>query len=745
MKEILRKLLAMSLCAALIGGTAAVLPVFVPDSSITADAAYTSGDYKYTVSNNEATITGYNGSSGKVTIPSKLGGYPVTSIGAGAFYYCDSLTSVTIPDSVTKIGWDAFSGCSSLTSVTIPHSVTSIGNYAFYECSSLTSVTIPDSVTSIGRWAFYDCSSLTSVTIPDSVTSIGECAFYDCSSLTSVTIPNRVKSIGSDTFTDCINLKSVTIPDSVTSIGGGAFHNCRSLTSVTIPDSVTSIGRWAFYYCRSLTSINVDKNNKNYSSSDGVLYNKNLTELVCCPGGKTSVTIPDSVTSIGDGAFSGCRNLTSVTIPDSVTEIGWDAFEDCSSLTSVTIPDSVTEIGGYAFEGCSSLKSVTIPKSVTEIAEEAFGYYDNGNKKKGGFTIYGEKGTAAEQYAKDNGFKFVVKGSTDAAATGVTLSKTSLTLDKGKTQTITATVTPSNATDKSVTWSSSNSSVATVSNGKITAKGAGTATITAKTSNGKTATCKVTVQIGVTKITLNKTAATIKKGETLKIKATVSPSNAVNKAVTWTSSNTKVATVSDGTVTAKGLGTATITAKTANGTNATCTINVVGNDYVIVTGLIMNKSNITMGQNETYALNANVYPPNATNKTVNWSSSDSNVVTVSADGKITAKKNGTAVIFARSADGKKTTCNVTVKNAPTSVSVTQTSMTLKVGQKGSLSFTLPDGCGCGKCVFSSSDSSVVKMLKTLDNATFKAVKKGTAYITAKTYNGKEAKCKITVI
>ena len=255
----------------------------------------------------------------------------------------------------------------------------------------------------------------------------------------------------------------------------------------------------------------------------------------------------------------------------------------------------------------------------------------------------------------------------------------------------------------------------------------------------------MTVQIGVTKITLNKTAATIKKGETLKIKATVSPSNAVNKAVTWTSSNTKVATVSDGTVTAKGLGTATITAKTANGTNATCTINVVGNDYVIVTGLIMNKSNITMGQNETYALNANVYPPNATNKTVNWSSSDSNVVTVSADGKITAKKNGTAVIFARSADGKKTTCNVTVKNAPTSVSVTQTSMTLKVGQKGSLSFTLPDGCGCGKCVFSSSDSSVVKMLKTLDNATFKAVKKGTAYITAKTYNGKEAKCKITVI
>ena len=436
-----------------------------------------------------------------------------------------------------------------------------------------------------------------------------------------------------------------------------------------------------------------------------------------------------------------------------MTEIGWYAFEGCSSLKSVTIPNSVTSIGSWAFEDCSSLKSVTIPKSVTEIGEYAFGYNRDNNTyeyvKIDGFTIYGEKGTAAEQYAKDNGFKFVVKGSTDVAATGVTLSKTSLTLDKGKTAKLTATITPADATDKTISWLTSDKTVATVKNGTVTAVGKGTCNIYAKSTNGKKATCKVTVtepvQIGVTKITLNKTAATIKKGETLKIKATVSPSNATNKTVTWTSSNTKAATVSDGTVTAKGLGTATITAKTANGTNATCTINVVGNDYVIVTGLIMNKSNITMGQNETYALNANVYPPNATNKTVNWSSSDSNVVTVSADGKITAKKNGTAVIFARSVDGKKTTCNVTVKNAPTSVSVTQTSMTLKVGQKGSLSFTLPDGCGCGKCVFSSSDSSVVKMLKTLDNATFKAVKKGTAYITAKTYNGKEAKCKITVI
>ena len=231
-------------------------------------------------------------------------------------------------------------------------------------------VVIPTTVKKIADEAFAELE-IETVKIPDSVTSIGEEAFYNCTNLTSITIPNSVTSIGEKAFSECSSLTSITIPDSVISIGKNAFSYCSELTSITIGDSVTSIGYGAFFRCRSLTSIVVEENNSKYDSRDNcnAIIEKSSNTLIF---GFKNTTIPDSVTSIGDGAFDDCSSLTSITIPDSVTSIGNWAFFICSSLTSITIGNSVTSIGTNAFHSCIGLTSITIPYSVTSIGDGAF-------------------------------------------------------------------------------------------------------------------------------------------------------------------------------------------------------------------------------------------------------------------------------------------------------------------------------------------------------------------------------------
>ncbi len=337
-----------------------------------------------------------------ITIPAS-----VTSIGSYAFSECDSLkevhisdiaswcnisfsnnssnplyyaknlyidnelvTDVVIPSTVTEINAYAFYNCTSLTSITILNGVTSIGNHAFEYCTSLTSITIPNGVTSIGSSAFCGCTSLESVTIPDSVTSIGEYVFYDCASLESIKIPNGVTSIGSSAFCGCTSLTSVTIPNGVTSIGNYAFRYCTSLTSITIPSSVTSIGSSALSGCSKLTSINYLGTLEGWLKL-GVSLNSNTTLYLNGEKLKGDVIIPDGVTAIPNYMFSG-SDITSVTMPSSVTSIGECAFYNCTSLTSVTIGDSVTTIGNNAFYNCASLTSITIPEGVTYIGSDAF-------------------------------------------------------------------------------------------------------------------------------------------------------------------------------------------------------------------------------------------------------------------------------------------------------------------------------------------------------------------------------------
>ena len=339
-----------------------------------------------------------------MTIPNS-----VTSIGDSAFYFCYNLSNITIPNSVISIGDSAFDCCMDLTNITIPSSVTSIGKQVFSNCSKLTNITvdnlnnnysseggivfnkdkteiivcppaikeviipdtvrtigdsafyscrktnitIPDSVTSIGDSAFSSCRDLRSITIPNSVTSIGDSAFYSCDNLSNITIPNSVTNIGNETFYYCDAFTNIIIPDSVISIGDSAFCACYNLTSITIPSSVTSIGKEVFSKCRKLTNIIVDDGNDYFTAENGILFNKSKTEIISYTAATGEYIVPDNITSIGAGAFSGCFGLTSITIPSSVTNIGENAFYDCSSLT-ITIQKPKGTIKGALWGAANS-------------------------------------------------------------------------------------------------------------------------------------------------------------------------------------------------------------------------------------------------------------------------------------------------------------------------------------------------------------------------------------------------------
>lgn len=341
------------------------------------------GDFTYTISGSEATITGYTGSGGDVAIPDKLGEYTVTSIGNNAFQHCTSLTAITLPETIKDIGYDAFYGCNKLATIDLPNSIVTIGGSAFYDCSKLTEIVIPEEVTSLEDGLFYNCTSLESVTVPSNVTSLGNDVFYNCKELINVNIPNGVTTISDHAFFGCNSLKSILIPDSVSRIEDYAFCGCSSITDITIPSSVTSIGDEAFGGC-GLVNVIIPNSIKTiqYCTFEGC---SNLTSITI-PDSVTSIgygafvrcrklssiSLPSSVTSIGDNVFNDCTNLESINIPSGVTSIGYRTFGNCSKLSSLTIPDGVTIINGGLFENCSDLASVNIPSGVTFIDERAF-------------------------------------------------------------------------------------------------------------------------------------------------------------------------------------------------------------------------------------------------------------------------------------------------------------------------------------------------------------------------------------
>lgn len=373
-------------------------------------------------------------------------GSALQSIGNMAFRYCTSLTDINLPDSVEKIESQAFYNCSRLGEVNLGSKLNEIGNQAFYG-SGLTDVLIPDSVAVLGDWTFGSCEELREVTLGSGIDGISSYAFSGCEKLTAIEFPENITYIGNGAF-NSTGVCKVDIPDTVTSVGNSAFSYCSKLQEVNIGSNVTYIADGAFSGC-DLRQLTI--NGEVESIGDSAFFNNKNLE---------SIEIPSSVTRIEYRAFSGCSSLLEIEIPDSVEAIAGFAFDGATdnmntawynnqddgvvyagkvlykykgetpegttitvedgtkgiagyafywqyNLKEVQLSDTLTNIGDYAFYACESMKEIHIPQSVTEIGEYALGYLDDRSAiKVPGFTIYGVAGTAAEAYAKENGFTF---------------------------------------------------------------------------------------------------------------------------------------------------------------------------------------------------------------------------------------------------------------------------------------------------------------------------------------------------
>ncbi len=547
----------------------------------------------------------------------------IQTLSTETFSYCKNLKSVNFEGMVSVIEKKAFYSCIMLETIEIPEGVTEIQDNAFEGCTALTAVNLPDSVNVIGEYVFKDCTALKSVKLPSSLAEIPEYTFVKCTSLEEIIFPTVDFTIGDYAFSGCSGLTEIVFPKNLQGVGKYILLSCSGLKTVSVPfvgASRTSGGAadgvFGYLFGQSSTGEYVVAN-QYYSVLNFVEY--------CIPTALEKIYITDA-TQIPYGSFEGCLGIEYIELNEGITQISQFAFANCEFI-SVHMPASVTRIGSNAFQYTDveklyvSIDSYCHNYAVTNgYPYEIYGYNAvagvdineteinvlEGNTYSLTASILPENATYTDVIwsssdeniatVSENGAVTAVSRGTAVitattqegaytdtctvnvlrAVTAVVLDCSEINIGVGHSKTLTATVYPSGASDKTVVWSSSNENVATVSNGIVTAVGYGTAVITVTTNDGAyTASCTVITSVPVSSVSLNKTSASMYVGDTLSLVATVLPSDAYNKSVIWSSSDDNIAYVSSGTVTALFEGIATITATTVDGGyTATCAVTV---------------------------------------------------------------------------------------------------------------------------------------------------------------------------
>lgn len=809
------------------------------------------------------------------------------TIPANTLKWCsDSVEEVVIPDSVIQIGANAFNSCRKLNKIQLSSNLVSIDDAAFIACSSLEKIELPDSINSIGTSVFEDCSSLKDVKLPKYRIGINQKTFMNCSSLVDITLPDTLQYIYSSAFEGCTNLKQITLPAGFKEVQDCAFKNCKKLNKISITGNI--IGKNAFENCYELTDVKMSNTVQTIES--GAFLNCNELE---------QIVLSNNLQTLGDSAFQGCTMLKNVIVPYKVTTINSNTFKDCTKLEQVTILENVSEISKNAFSYFDEVtiygivgsyaqtyanennikfqainventqilfdktdytlmegQSIRIPITVTpqsaagsvkwvssdekvasvdktgEVSAKKVGecnvtatvgktsvtckivvtdgwtyfiiepkdstelevggqlhleaYYKN-DMSKGKIDdkelIWWSSDPTIATVDEDGIVRGIKKGkiqievwyknNTDKKSsleltvttqkgivTAITLDKTSLELESDDTYQLTATITPEEAANKKLTWSSSNEEVATVTDGKVTAKKAGTATITVSAENGTVkASCQVKVSgRRVTGVQLSKKTMRLDVGNCGLLEATVLPENAENQEVTWSSSDEDIATIDEKTGIVMGVaaGEADITVTTKEGNyTATCSVKVSEvedpDDIIPVTEIkIPSDSELLPEDNKIeagnqFAMPISVEPEDATNTDIIWISNNKECAEIDENGIVTAKKAGEVTITAVSVNGgKQAEYTFTITGAIlAAIELDRTQLYLQPGEEQQISATaLPEGA-TAQFEWSSSDDGVAMVD---EDGVVTAISTGKATITVvdKRYRDVKAMCIVTV-